>query len=178
MTSTIEPTPPKIDFNFYEQPSTISYFDGIVSDLQQELDLIGANSSITAPELAYFTARFLHFQQNQFATTRIPIKLFSVQDLSKTSPLYTILKAAWIFQSDKDLDDWQFDGGDDATDKEAYLELIRYVKRALEQDGFDTPSRILFDEHVESGKKEDLTRLIQSLGGKNPFTKRERKKRT
>jgi hypothetical protein len=157
-------TAPQIDFNFYEQPSTISYFDAILSDLQQDLTLIGADATITAPELAYFTARFLQFQTSQQQTVHLPIRFFQVQqDVTKPSPLYTILKSAYIFQSDKDLDGWQFDAPEE---KNVYLELIQHVRQALQQDGFYIPPVVAFDEQVPNNKREEWTRMIHSMGGK------------
>lgn len=167
---TIEP-PPSIDFNFYEQPSTISHFDGVIQDLKQDLATIGIDSSFTAPELAHFVARFLKFQQDELNNTndkqpfpaRIPISFFNVDTLAKPSPLYTILLSAYTFQSDKDISDWQLDAPEE---KETNVELVRVITRQLIQDEFYRPPVIAFDESVDNEQDiEEWTRMINSLGG-------------
>ena len=160
---------PQIDFNYYEQPSTISYFDSILQDLRQDLTSVGVDATITAPELAYFTARFLQFQQDALGSqhnvpTRLPTQLFRVESLAKPSPLYTILKAAYCFQSDKDLSDWQFDAPEE---KDIYLQLVVEVRNALEQDGYYKPPMVAFDEKVQDSKKQEWTHFVQTLGGKS-----------
>lgn len=158
---------PEIDFNFYEQPSTISYFDSILEDLRNEVASVGADATFTAPELAYFTARFLQFQQDALTATRnvptrIPIRFFKVESLAKPSPLYTILKTAYCFQSDKDMSDWQFDAPEE---RDIYLELVQVVRHQLQQDGYYKPPVIAFDDQVPAAKREQWGSLIQELGG-------------
>lgn len=168
---------PKIDFNFYEQPSTISYFDAIYSQLQTDLASEGADTTFTAPSLAHFTARFQQFQQDALGKAaaaaarqdntsalpaRIPSRFFRVESLSSTSPLYTILKAAYSFQSDKDISDWQFDVPEE---KDLYLELVRYIKDRLVQAGQYRVPVICFDAGVDAKKKEELEPLVKALGG-------------
>lgn len=158
---------PQIDFNFYEQPSTISYFDGILEDLRQDLISVGADATFTAPELAYFTARFLQFQQDALGSQhnvppRLPTQFFKVEFLRKPSPLYTILKTAYCFQSDRDISDWQFDAPEE---KDIYLELVNVIRHELIQDGFYRPPIVAFDEHVERNNLQEWTFMVQTLGG-------------
>ncbi|KAL9537709.1 hypothetical protein MBANPS3_011541 [Mucor bainieri] len=165
--------PPKIDFNFYEQPSTISFFDAIVEDLRGDLGAIGVDAQITAPELAYFTARFLQFQQDALQSSRdqnrplparIPTRFFNVETLAKPSPLYTILQAAYTYQSDKDISDWQFDAPEE---RDIYLELVRVITKQLIQDGFYMPPVVAFDETVTNKSDiEEWSRIVIALGGK------------
>ncbi|KAI8639400.1 hypothetical protein BD408DRAFT_445975 [Parasitella parasitica] len=171
MTTTTEQAP-KIDFNFYEQPSTISYFDAIVEDLRDDLGSIGVDTTFTAPELAYFTARFLQFQQNALRLNRnqskplparIPTHFFNVEMLSKPSPLYTILQAAYTFQSDNDISDWQFDAPEE---RDIYLELVRVITEQLIQDGFYMPPVVAFDETVTNKTDiDEWSRIVMALGG-------------
>jgi hypothetical protein len=156
---------PEIDFNFYEQPSTISYFDAILADLKNDLGSIGVDTTFTAPELAYFIAHFLHFQQRpEVHTARIPVHFFQVESLAtRPSPLYSILQAAYCFQSDKDISDWHFDAPEDIG---LYVELVEVVKRQLIQQGFYQLPVIAFHESVKEQEKMDWTRLVHSLGGR------------
>lgn len=173
MNTVIAEQPPKIDFNFYEQPSTISFFDAIVEELQNDLSSIGVDAQFTAPELAYFTARFLQFQQdalksnrdqNRPLPARIPTRFFKVETLAKPSPLYTILQAAYTYQSDKDLSDWQFDAPEE---RDIYLELVRVITKQLIQDGFYMPPVVAFDETVTNKAEiEEWSRIVIALGGK------------
>lgn len=158
---------PQIDFNFYEQPSTISYFDSILEDLRHELSSVGADATFTAPELAYFTARFLQFQQDALTATRnvpirIPTRFFRVEALAKPSPLYTILKTAYCFQSDKDISDWQFDAPEE---KDIYLELVQVIQKQLQQDGYYQPPVVAFDDQIPIAKINEWGQMVQSLGG-------------
>jgi hypothetical protein len=156
---------PEIDFNFYEQPSTISYFNAILDDLKNDLGSIGVDTTFTAPELAYFIPHFLKFQRRpEVRTTRIPVHFFEVESLAtRPSPLYTILQAAYRFQSDKDISDWHFDAPEDVG---LYVELVEVVKKQLIQEGFYQLPVIAFDESVKEQEKADWTRLVYSLGGK------------
>lgn len=160
--------PPQIDFNFYEQPSTISYFDAILEDLRQDVSSVGADATFTAPELAYFTARFLQFQQDALTLQRdvpprLPMPFFKVELLAKPSPLYTILKTAYIFQSDKDMSDWQFDAPEE---KHIYLELVNVIRDSLKQEGYYQPPVVAFDEKVEAAKAQEWSQYVQTIGGK------------
>lgn len=166
--------PPSIDFNFYEQPSTISYFDNILPDLKQDLESIGVDATLTAPELAYFVAHFLKFQQDELNNqnekplpARIPFSFFNVETLAKPSPLYTILLSAYTFQSDKDISDWQFNAPEE---KAIYIELVRVVTKQLIQDGFYMPPVVAFDDSVENKQQiEEWTRIVNALGGNNNY---------
>lgn len=160
-------TAANIDFNFYEQPSTISHFDAILQDLKKDLESIGIDASVTAPELAYFVARFLKFQQEELnkppLPARIPTSLFNIDTLAKPSPLYTILLAAYTFQSDKDISDWQFDAPEE---RETYIELVKVITKQLIQDEFYMPPVVAFDESVDNKQDiEEWTRMVNSLGG-------------
>ncbi|KAF7722166.1 hypothetical protein EC973_003644 [Apophysomyces ossiformis] len=167
---------PNIDFNYYEQPSTISHFDAILGRLRSDLEAEGTDATFTAPELAHFTARFQQFQQNvlgymasqtarlnkQEIPPRIPANLFEVDGLSPSSPLYTILLAAYSFQSDRDISDWQFDFPEE---KDIYIELVRFVFRRLVEAGLYRPPCVAFHEDIESKEKEELVLMIKTLAG-------------
>ncbi|KAG2222918.1 hypothetical protein INT45_013549 [Circinella minor] len=178
------PQEPKIDFNFYEQPSTISHFDAIVEKLRHDLESEGADTTFTAPGLAHFTAKFQQFQQDALGPSiaetarqspaetsssntfpsRIPASFFRVDNtLSKTSPLYTILKAAYGFQSDKDISDWQFDIPEE---KPLYLELVRHIKRSLVASNVYKIPLVAFDQQsIDASTKSELEKKIIALGG-------------
>ena len=179
------PQEPKIDFNFYEQPSTISHFDAIVENLRRDLESEGADTTFTAPGLAHFTARFQQFQQDALGPSiaetarqqptesspsnmfpsRIPASFFRIDNtLSKTSPLYTILKAAYGFQSDKDISDWQFDAPEE---KPLYLELVRHIKRSLVASNVYKTPLVAFDQQsIDAATKSELEEKVVALGGK------------
>ncbi|KAI8973928.1 SWIRM domain-containing protein [Pilobolus umbonatus] len=165
----MQPSP--VDFNFYEQPSTISQFDTILQDLIHDLASIGVDCTVTAPELAYFTAHFLHFQQTQLdrlgydehIPTRIPFSFFKVETIRNPSPLYTILYAAYCFQSDKDMSDWQFNAPEE---RETYLELVDFIRRQLIEEGYYVDPVVAFDEGVNKDKVEEWTHMVHSMGGK------------
>ncbi|KAI9302438.1 hypothetical protein BJ944DRAFT_251507 [Cunninghamella echinulata] len=171
---------PVIDFNFYEQPSTISFFANILEDLQQDLDDEGVDATFTAPELAYFVARFQQFQQdalgkqaigplrkNTTFTTlpaRIPSSFFRVESLNKGSPLYIILLAAYSFHSDKDISDWQFDAPDE---KDVYLELLTYIRKRLVSFGIVNAQPIIgFDIDVPNDLKTELSTMVNHMEGR------------
>ncbi|KAI9278806.1 hypothetical protein BDA99DRAFT_493181 [Phascolomyces articulosus] len=176
---------PKIDFNFYEQPSTISHFDAIVESLRQELESEGADTTFTAPGLAHFIAKFQQFQQDALSPliaeqarqqqneitpspsnpfpSRIPASFFRVDNtLTKSSPLYTILKAAYGFQSDKDISDWQFDA---AEEKPIYLELVQHIKRSLASSNVYKSPVVALDQGIDATTKSELEKKIIELGG-------------
>ncbi|RCH94714.1 SWI SNF, matrix associated, actin dependent regulator of chromatin, sub c, member 2 [Rhizopus stolonifer] len=161
MTTTAKEQPPNIDLNYYEQPSIISYFDAILDDLKNDLASFGCDTAFTAPELAYFTGRFLKFQQ-EAPMARIPTRFFNVEALAKPSPLYTILQTAYSFQSDKDLSDWQFDAPEN---KDVYIQLIDVVKQQLVQEGYDETPMIGFDTQVEAHQRQAWSQMVHLLGG-------------
>ncbi|KAG0169687.1 hypothetical protein DFQ28_009230 [Apophysomyces sp. BC1034] len=167
---------PNIDFNFYEQPSTISHFDAILENLRNDLVAEGTDATFTAPELAHFTARFQQFQQNvlgyaasqtarlnnQEIPPRIPASLFQVDELSPSSSLYVILLAAYSFQSDRDISDWQFDFPEE---RDIYIELVRYVFLRLVEAGLYHPPCVAFREDMTLEEKDELVPMIKMLGG-------------
>lgn len=171
-----------IDFNFYEQPSTISYFDGILNDLRQDLDAEGADTTFTAPELAYFVARFQQFQQDSLGKeavaylrnsnnkhtsshpARIPSSFFNVETLHKGSPLYVILLAAYSFHSDKDISDWQFDAPEE---KDVYFELVSYIRKRLVESGVAEALPLVgFAAEIPMETKNLLYSLVVNMEGK------------
>lgn len=176
---------PVIDFNFYEQPSTISYFATILEDLQQDLDDEGVDTTFTAPELAYFVARVQQFQQdalgkyaieslrNNNSSTfktfpaRIPSSFFRVESLSKGSPLYIILLAAYSFHSDKDISDWQFDAPEE---KDIYFELLTYIRKRLVSSGIVNAQPVVgFDVDVPKELKDELSTMVNSMEGNSIY---------
>ncbi|KAL0081446.1 SWIRM domain-containing protein [Phycomyces blakesleeanus] len=170
------PQQPKIDFNFYEQPSTISYFDAIIDHLRSDLAAEGADTALSAPELAFFTARFQHFQQDTLGVEaaeaahkagqpiepRLPAHFFNVEQLSVSSPLYTILLAAYSFQWDREMDDWQLDAPEG---RPMYLKLTAYIRERLVAAGFYKLPCIGFAEDVLLNKRKEFTWMIQSMKG-------------
>ncbi|KAI8372702.1 SWIRM domain-containing protein [Radiomyces spectabilis] len=170
------PQPAKIDYDFYEKPSTIACFDAIINELRHDLDAEGASVTFTTADLVYFTARIQQFQQDHLGFTatqlarkngwpiqpRIPVRFFDVDHLSQQSPLYTVLKAAYSFRSDHNISDWQFDS---LQEKDVYLDLISYIKQRLAEENVYRPPCIAFDKTVSDREKKDLTNMIKSLGG-------------
>lgn len=174
------PPEPTIDFHYYDQPSTISYFEAIVDNLRSDLQSEGVDTTLTAPELAHFTARFQQFQQSALGRAaaqairstgvnslpaRIPTSFLEAnQPLSTSSPLYFVLKAAYLFQSDKGISDWQFDA---AEEKDTYVELVKYITRYLEKPAkvYRVPI-VAFDHEVDPGNKQQLIGMVQAMGGK------------
>ncbi|KAI9486124.1 MAG: hypothetical protein EXX96DRAFT_31588 [Benjaminiella poitrasii] len=158
--------PVTFDFSFYEQPSTITHFDAILSDLQTDLTPIGVTNTPTAADISRLVGHLLqrqhHYYQHPTDETpaRIPMRLFDVETLAKPSPLYTIILAAYTFRHQKK---WTLEGSDD---EPMFLELVDVIRKQLIQDGFYSTPIIAFDESVVS--KDDITewtQLVNSLGG-------------
>ncbi|KAI8394145.1 uncharacterized protein BYT42DRAFT_542295 [Radiomyces spectabilis] len=173
MTSLPPPEKPTVDFNFYEQPGTIFYFDAILESLRHDLASEGADTTFTAPGLAHFTARFQKFQEdtlgreasevaNHDLPPRIPSSLFRIENLTTSSPLYVILLAAYSFQSDSDISDWQFDAPEE---KDIYLDLVKHIRKRLAETGVYRAPCIYFDDKMAPEKKEKLVGMVESLGG-------------
>jgi hypothetical protein len=177
------PKVPKVNIEYYEQPKTIGYFETIINALRVDLDKEGADTSFNSPDLAYFTAHFQKFQLDHLGKdsaekakrhrrpiqTGVPFGLFSVNQLSTTSSLYFILKAAYKFKSDYRITDWRFDAQEEVP---TYLEMVNVIKQALATNNeFEAASipRVSFDESVDEHKKKKLRLLIEGLGGKFDF---------
>lgn len=163
--------------DYYEQPKTIEYFEAIVNTLRVELDKAGADTSFSAPDLAYFTAHFLKFQldhlgkeaatkakrQGKKVQAGIPFSLFNVRHICNQSPLYFILRAAYKFKSDYRIADWRFEAPDE---QPTYAHMIKVIQQALAdvQADWGVP-HIWFDEAVGDHRKTKLNGLIENLGG-------------
>ncbi|KAI8981692.1 hypothetical protein BDF20DRAFT_862726 [Mycotypha africana] len=143
------PRKPRVDLEYYEQPKVINYFDNIINDLRIDLDKEGADTSFSAPDLAYFTAHFQKFQldhichysskkvqQHQHSNTAaVPFIYFTVHDsMTSKSPLYTILKAAYKFKSDYQIVDWRFEANEEVT---TYLKMVEVIKESLASNNFE-----------------------------------------
>lgn len=171
------PKSPHIDLDYYEQPKTIEYFESIINALRVDLDKEGADTSFSSPDLSYFTAHFQKFQLDHLGKeaadkarrhrkniqTGVPFSLFNVYELSTTSSLYIILKAAYKFKSDSQIKDWRFDAKEEVP---IYLQMVTVIKEALSKADFEASiPRILFDESMDDHRKKKLRLLIESLGG-------------
>lgn len=175
------PKAPQVNIEYYEQPKTIGCFETIINSLRVDLDKEGADTSFNSPDLTYFTAHFQKFQldhlgkeatekakrhRKPFLGTGVPFGLFSIHQLSTSSSLYFILKAAYKFKSNFGITDWRLDATEEAP---TYLQMVQVIKKALAATSFDleaaTIPRVLFDASVDEHKKKKLTLLIESLGG-------------
>jgi hypothetical protein len=172
------PKRPRVNMEYYEQPKTIGYFEAVINSLRVDLDKAGADTSFSAPDLAYFIAHFQKFQldhlgkeaadkakrQRKKLQTGVPYSLFSVRNLNTQSPLYFILKAAYKFKSDYRIVDWRFDAQEEMP---TYLHMIKVIQQALADVRVDWGvPHIWFDETVEDHRKTKLNALIEDLGGK------------
>ena len=169
------PKSPHIDLAFYEQPKTISYFDSIINTLRVDLDKEGADTSFSSPDLSYFTAHFQQFQLTHLGKeaadkakrhrktigTGVPFGLFNIYDLSPNSSLYTILKAAYKFKSDNQIEDWRFEAKEEVP---TYLQMVQVIKEALID--FAAIPKVCLTESIDDHRKKKLSLLIEGLGGK------------
>lgn len=171
------PKSPHIDLDYYEQPKTIGYFEAIINSLRVDLDKEGADTSFTSPDLSWFTAHFQKFQLDHLGKeaadkakrhrktiqTGVPFSLFNVHELSTTSSLYIILKAAYKFKSNNQIIDWRFDAKEEVP---TYLQMVSVIKQALAEADFEASiPRVSFHESVDDHKKKKLKVLIEGLGG-------------
>lgn len=159
------PKKPRIDIDYYEQPKTISYFEAIINSLRVDLDKEGADTSFNAPDLAYFVAHFQKFQLEHDAPKQpgIPFSLFNIHQLTTTSPLYYILKAAYKFKSDYKITDWRFESPQETR---TFLEMVNVIKhKLLELDIEIIKPAVYFDVSFDEEKKRHQSSLIEQLGG-------------
>ncbi|KAG0162717.1 hypothetical protein DFQ28_000829 [Apophysomyces sp. BC1034] len=169
------PRQPTVDYSLYEQPTTISNFEAILQSLQGDPDAEKSHADITASDLADFTAQLQQFQENELGhkaveaarkegrsiPSRIPAAFFRVEDLKSTSPLYIILKASYMFKSDRGISDWQFGL---AELRDIHMDLVYYLKEQLVDAGLQRIPCIAFDTAAEHRKKEYAS-MIDSMGG-------------
>ncbi|KAG2203759.1 hypothetical protein INT47_012692 [Mucor saturninus] len=171
------PKIPTVDLEFYEQPKTIGYFEGIINSLRIDLDKEGADTSFTSPDLSYFTAHCQKFQLDHLGkeaaekakrhrktvAAGIPFVLFSVHHLSVQSSLYHILKAAYKFKSDHRIKDWRFEAEEEI---QLYLQMIHVIKQALFDAGFESClPHIAFHPSIDDHRKKKMSLSIEGLGG-------------
>lgn len=172
------PKKPRVDIDYYEQPQTIGYFESIVNSLRVDLDKEGADTSFNAPDLSYFVAHLQKFQlehlgkdaadrakrNHQIVQPGISFSLFNVHELTTTSPLYYILKAAYKFKSDYKIIDWRFDSPQET---QTYLQMIKVIKNKLiEMDIEIVKPLVYFDDTFDEEMKMKQSSLINELGGK------------
>lgn len=174
----LDRSPSRVDFTFYEQPSTIHSFESLCQPLRTALDNEGADTSFTAPELAYFIAHFQQFQNNvlsaadadyarqngAYISPRLPSSFFSLDQLNAKSPLYHILFAAYQFRSENDIADWQFNA---AEEKGTNMNMLNYVIAQLKEAGILKKKKIAFASNVPDADKPELQKQIAHLDGKN-----------
>jgi hypothetical protein len=172
----VDHSPSRVDFTFYEQPSTIHSFESLCEPLRTALDNEGADTSFTAPELAYFIAHFQQFQNMVLSSSeastmrengstvapRLPTSVFSLDNLSPDSPLYHILFAAYQFRSMNDIADWQFNA---AEERATNLNMLNYVINQLNEQGVMKRKRIAFASNVPEADKAGLQKLINEMNG-------------
>ncbi|KAI9476300.1 MAG: hypothetical protein EXX96DRAFT_576596 [Benjaminiella poitrasii] len=167
----------RVNVDYYEQPKTISYFEAIINTLRIDLDKEGADTSFSAPDLAYFTAHFLKFQIDHLGRDAaekakrhrksieagVPCSLFNVRQFTTSSSLYHILKAAYKFKSDYRIVDWHFDSLEEIP---TYMEMVKVIKQVLDKAGFEQSiPRVFFDASIDAHKKKKMTLLVEGLGG-------------
>lgn len=172
------PKMPKVDLEYYEQPKTIGFFETIINALRVDLDKEGADTDFTSPDLSYFTAHFQKFQLEHLGKEAadkakrhrktieagIPFSLFSVNQLSTSSSLYVILKAAYKFKSDNGIKDWRFEAEEEVP---TYLKMTLVLKQALADADFEASIPcVSFDSSVDEHRKKKMSLLIEGLGGK------------
>lgn len=173
------PKVPKVDLEYYEQPKTIGFFENIINALRVDLDKEGADTSFTSPDLSYFTAHFQKFQLDHLGKEAaekakrhrktiqagVPFSLFSVNQLSTTSSLYVILKAAYKFKSDHHIKGWRFEAQEEIP---TYLKMTHVLKQALADADFEASIPcVSFDSSVDEHRKKKMSLLIEGLGGNN-----------
>ncbi|KAI9285071.1 hypothetical protein BC943DRAFT_306538 [Umbelopsis sp. AD052] len=170
----LDRSPSRVDFTFYEQPSTIHSFESLCEPLRTALDSEGADTSFTAPELAYFIAHFQQFQNNVLSPSdafsarkngssispRLPSSFFSLEHLNAESPLYHILFAAYQFRSENDIADWQFNASEE---RGTNIDMLKYVIRQLKDLGLLKKKKIAFASNVPAADKPELQKKIAEL---------------
>ena len=173
----LDRSPSRVDFTFYEQPSTIHSFESLCEPLRTALDSEGADTSFTAPELAYFIAHFQQFQNNVLSPSdafsarkngssispRLPASFFSLEHLNADSPLYHILFAAYQFRSENDIADWQFNASEE---RGTNINMLKYVIHQLKELGLLKKRKIAFASNIPASDKPDLQKKIAELEGK------------
>lgn len=173
----LDRSPSRVDFTFYEQPSTIHSFESLCEPLRIALDNEGADTSFTAPELAYFIAHFQQFQNNVLSASdadsarssgtsispRLPSSFFSLDQLNAESPLYHVLFAAYQFRSENDIADWQFNA---VEERGTNMSMLNYVIQQLKELGVLKRKKIAFASNVPEADKPDLQKQIAQMDGK------------
>ncbi|KAI8086355.1 uncharacterized protein BX664DRAFT_282208, partial [Halteromyces radiatus] len=186
---------PVVDLNFYQQPSTISYFDAILEDLRQDLGAEGnTDATFTAPELAYFVGRFQQFQQDALGKQAIALlrqtnnnnnnndNTTNGRTINSTSHPVRIPSSLFRVESLRKgsplyvilLAAYSFLSDKDTSDwqfespdeKEVYFELLKYIRKRLVDSGvMEALPMIGFDAGIPTDMKNNLTSMVMNMEG-------------
>ena len=164
-----------VDLKYYEQPSTISRFENIREPLLKQLAIEQPDITFTSRDLAAFTASFQQFQEDFLGLnaprlhgarhpTRVNAKLFKTdENLTTDSSLYKIIHAASQFRIVNGWRRWDFQT---PTKRDKNIEMVAYVRNALVESGVLKNPKIAFASDVSESQRNELSRIVDSLGGK------------
>ncbi|KAK9727354.1 SWI/SNF and RSC complex subunit Ssr2 [Basidiobolus ranarum] len=160
-----------IDFTYYEDVTTLAYFEPIVIPLLNELRTTnpGLELDLSAHELAHLTAKLQQFQEDALGKKvqrqpsypmRIPAKLFKCANLTPKSALFHILKAAYQYRLVHGWKDWGFEN---QQKREKLISLIVYLRDVLTRLGLLRSPRILFSDSIDTNVRDELFELALAL---------------
>ena len=155
------------DLAFYKSPETVAQFDLIHNDLTRDL-----NQPVAAQDLSLFVLALQQFQdqnlgvQTELSTVplpaRIPAKYLQPHSLSASSPLYHLLKSAYLYRQEHQWTDWDLAN---PAKKDQHLEMILHIRQQLASNGILKNPSVAFADSVSSYDRESLSTLVHKLGG-------------
>ncbi|KAF7730851.1 hypothetical protein EC973_001369 [Apophysomyces ossiformis] len=160
-----------LDPSYYELPETIACFESIRGPLLAELQPQQRDISFDARDLSVLTGQLQQFQADFLgihnrpanAPLRIPAKLFKLHEkrrLSKESPLYTILLAAFTYRISNSWRKWDFTN---PSKKSKNSELIQFIRSFLIRTKIIIPPRIAFADSMSEATKKALVPLARKI---------------
>lgn len=157
----------------YESSEIVGCFQDLVKPLST--DFKQRDITFTARDLSLLFGQLQQFQQECLgafnrpanAPLRIPAKLFKMRkndQLTKDSPVYTILRAAYQFRLNHSWKKWDF--GNPAK-KQRNADLIQAIRTNLIKKGLITIPKIAIMDPVTETTRKTIISLIKKIGGRH-----------
>ncbi|KAG0190589.1 hypothetical protein DFQ28_001882 [Apophysomyces sp. BC1034] len=160
-----------LDPSYYELPETITRFEPIKGSLLAELQPQQRDIMFDARDLSMLTGQLQQFQADFLgihnrpanAAVRIPAKLFKLYEgrsLSKNSPLYTILLAAYTYRISNSWRKWDLAN---PSKKSKNSDLIQFIRNFLIRAKVINTTRIAFADSMPESTRKALVPLARKL---------------
>lgn len=162
-----------LEQSHFESQEVVDCFEEIVQPLNQELSLQQRDVSYTARDLSLLVGQLQQFQQECLGAfnrpnsypIRIPAKLLKVTPktpLTKESPIYTILSAAYSYRLKHGWKKWDFSN---PAKKQKNADLISSIRNVLIKRKFISIPKIAIMEPFDENQRKTVLSLIKKIGG-------------